>query len=201
MNAVRNMWCNRLLPSCGSTCVLSAFETTLHEPVHDQVTAFCYCNSLQLNKYQSKKSGRGKGEIGLGKGGAKRHHKILRDNIQGITKPAIRGLARRDGVKRNSGLIYEETKGLLNYLENVNRDILTYTEDAKRKPLLHHCCRHRVRFEAPRPNPVRLWWLSCLCDCWSFSRPFSGPLDFSKHFISTWDGVCMDCRDLKSNAR
>lgn len=30
------------------------------------------------------------GGKGLGKGGAKRHRKILRDNIQGITKPAIR---------------------------------------------------------------------------------------------------------------
>ncbi|CAH3187206.1 unnamed protein product [Porites lobata] len=40
-------------------------------------------------------SGRGKGGKGLGKGGAKRHRKILRDNIQGITKPAIRRLARR----------------------------------------------------------------------------------------------------------
>ena len=35
-------------------------------------------------------SGRGKGGKGLGKGGAKRHRKILRDNIQGITKAAIR---------------------------------------------------------------------------------------------------------------
>ena len=52
-------------------------------------------------------SGRGKGGKGLGKGGAKRHRKILRDNIQGITKPAIRRLARRGGVKRISGLIYE----------------------------------------------------------------------------------------------
>ena len=43
-------------------------------------------------------SGRGKGGKGLGKGGAKRHRKILRDNIQGITKPAIRRLARRGGV-------------------------------------------------------------------------------------------------------
>jgi len=34
-------------------------------------------------------SGRGKGEKGLGKGGAKRHRKVLPDNIQGITKPAI----------------------------------------------------------------------------------------------------------------
>jgi len=42
-------------------------------------------------------SGRGKGGKGLGKGGAKRHRKVLRDNIQGITKPAIRRLARRWG--------------------------------------------------------------------------------------------------------
>jgi len=34
-------------------------------------------------------TGRGKGGKGLGKGGAKRHRKVLRDNIQGITKPAI----------------------------------------------------------------------------------------------------------------
>ena len=52
--------------------------------------------------------GRGKGGKGLGKGGAKRHRKVLRDNIQGITKPAIRRLARRGGVKRISGLVYEE---------------------------------------------------------------------------------------------
>ena len=44
----------------------------------------------------------GKGGKGLSKGGAKRHRKILRDNIQGITKPAIRRLARRGGVKRIS---------------------------------------------------------------------------------------------------
>ena len=83
-------------------------------------------------------SGRGKGGKGLGKGGAKRHRKILRDNIQGmslhsdlllalthvrlgITKPAIRRLARRGGVKRISGLIYEETRGVLKiFLENVS---------------------------------------------------------------------------------
>lgn len=58
-------------------------------------------------------SGRGKGGKGLGKGGAKRHRKVLRDNIQGITKPAIRRLARRGGVKRISGLIYEETRSVL----------------------------------------------------------------------------------------
>ena len=83
---------------------------------------------------RAKMSGRGKGGKGLGKGGAKRHRKILRDNIQGITKPAIRRLARRGGVKRISGLIYEETRGVLKvFLENVIRDAVTYTEHAKRK--------------------------------------------------------------------
>ena len=76
----------------------------------------------------------GKGGKGLGQGGAKRHRKVLRDNIQGITKPAIRRLARRGGVKRISGLIYEETRGVLKvFLENVIRDSVTYTEHARRK--------------------------------------------------------------------
>jgi len=76
----------------------------------------------------------GKGGKGLGKGGAKRHRKVLRDNIQGITKPAIRRLGRRGGIKRISGLIYEETRGVLKvFLENVIRDAVTYTEYARRK--------------------------------------------------------------------
>ncbi|CAK8679477.1 unnamed protein product [Clavelina lepadiformis] len=85
--------------------------------------------SAPIQKFLSKTRGKG-----LGKGGAKRHRKVLRDNIQGITKPAIRRLARRGGVKRISGLIYEETRGVLKvFLENVIRDAVTYTEHAKRK--------------------------------------------------------------------
>ncbi|XP_049431046.1 uncharacterized protein LOC125887938 [Epinephelus fuscoguttatus] len=90
--------------------------------------------NLAVVVYSDEMSGRGKGGKGLGKGGAKRHRKVLRDNIQGITKPAIRRLARRGGVKRISGLIYEETRGVLKvFLENVIRDAVTYTEHAKRK--------------------------------------------------------------------
>ena len=80
-------------------------------------------------------SGQGKGGKGLGKGrGAKRRQKILRDPLKAITKPAIRRLARRGGVKRISGLIYEETRCILKvFLENVIRNAVTYTEHAKRK--------------------------------------------------------------------
>jgi histone H4 len=81
-------------------------------------------------------SGRGKVGKGLGKGGAKRHRKVLRDDIQDITKPAIRRLTRRGGVKRISELIYKETRGVLKiFLENVIRDSVTYTEHARRKTI------------------------------------------------------------------
>lgn len=83
-------------------------------------------------------SGQGKGKGGMLKKGAlsmaKRHRRVLRDNIQGITKPAIKRLARRGGVKRISGLVYEETRGILRiFLQNVIHDAVTYTEHARRK--------------------------------------------------------------------
>ena len=98
------------------------------------LTPVLSCETNSKHTQQLIMSGRGKGGKGLGKGGAKRHRKVLRDNIQGITKPAIRRLARRGGVKRISGLIYEETRGVLKiFLENVIRDAVTYTEHARRK--------------------------------------------------------------------
>ena len=79
-------------------------------------------------------SGRGKGGKGLGRGGAVRHRKVLHDSILGVTKPAIRRWARRDGVKRIAGLMYEEVRGVLKvFMENVLRDAITYTEHARRK--------------------------------------------------------------------
>jgi hypothetical protein len=48
----------------------------------------------------------GKGGKG-GKSGLKRHRKILRDNISGITKPAIRRLARTGGTKKLNDIPYE----------------------------------------------------------------------------------------------
>ena len=77
----------------------------------------------------------GKGGKGLGKGGAMRHKRLAsRDNIKGVTNPAIRRLARRGGVKRLSGLIYDETRGALrSFLTGVIRDAVTYTEHARRK--------------------------------------------------------------------
>ena len=49
-----------------------------------------------------------------------KRRKILRDNIIGITKNSIKRLAGRAGVKRISGLVYEEVRGNLTaFLQNV----------------------------------------------------------------------------------
>jgi histone H4 len=75
----------------------------------------------------------GKGGRGIGKSGAKVYRK-LHNNIDGITKPAIRRLARRGGVKRISNLIYQETRVVLKvFLESIIKDAVTYTEHARRK--------------------------------------------------------------------
>ncbi|NWZ27616.1 H4 protein, partial [Asarcornis scutulata] len=82
-------------------------------------------------------SSRGKGGKGLGKGDAKWHRKVLRNNIQGITKLAIWRLALCSGVKCISWLIYEETRSVLKFfLENMIRDTVTCTEHAKRKTVM-----------------------------------------------------------------
>ncbi|XP_078415344.1 histone H4-like [Cetorhinus maximus] len=79
-------------------------------------------------------SGRGKGGKCLGKGGAKWHWEVLRDNIQGISKHAICRLAHRGDVKHTSGLIHQETHGVLKaFLENIIWDPITYTDHAKCK--------------------------------------------------------------------
>ncbi|XP_041039298.1 histone H4-like [Carcharodon carcharias] len=100
-------------------------------------------------------SGRGKGGKGLGKGGAKRHHKVLHDNTQGIAKPAIPQPDSAWQGQADLGFPYEfprmkvlldvwklsplvsalpETRGVLKvFLENVIGDAVTYAEHAKRK--------------------------------------------------------------------
>ena len=79
-------------------------------------------------------NGAGRGKVGLGKGGARRHRRILRDNINGVTKAAIRKLARRGGVKRINALVYDMTRQTLkSWLHNVIRDTVEYTEYGRRK--------------------------------------------------------------------
>ena len=65
---------------------------------------------------------------------AGRHRMVLRDPIQGITKPAITRIANRAGCKRLSGLIYEETRGIaLVRMEKIVKAAVVYTENAGRQ--------------------------------------------------------------------
>ncbi|KAL2044334.1 hypothetical protein N7G274_003039 [Stereocaulon virgatum] len=83
--------------------------------------------------------GRGKGKAGLGgkglgKGGLKRHRKIVRDSVRGITKGDIRRLARRGGVKRISGTIYDEVRqAMIARLKLILHDCTAYVQHSNRK--------------------------------------------------------------------
>ncbi|KAG9553159.1 hypothetical protein KCU71_g9201, partial [Aureobasidium melanogenum] len=80
------------------------------------------------------KTATGVGGKGLGKSTAKRHRKILRDNIKGITKGSIRRLARRGGVKRISATIYDEVRfALKDRLKTLLQDICAILECTARK--------------------------------------------------------------------
>ena len=63
----------------------------------------------------------------------KRQKKTVGSGIRGITKPAIRRLARRGGVKRIAGVLFDEARAVLkSFVEGVVRDAVTYTEHGKR---------------------------------------------------------------------
>jgi histone H4 len=61
---------------------------------------------------------------------------LLRENIKGVTNPAIRRLARRGGVKRISAPVYEDSRKVLKkFLDDVIRDAITYAEHGRRKTI------------------------------------------------------------------
>merc|ERR1719331_949417 len=75
-----------------------------------------------------------KGEFVKKPFGKQRIQKLEDSTLHGITKPAIRRLARRGGVKRISRPIYDEIRNELRlFLESTLRDATTYCEHAKRK--------------------------------------------------------------------
>ncbi len=96
----------------------------------------------------------------------------------GITKPAIRRLARRGGVKRISGLIYEETRGVLKiFLENVRRSSVSSIDYSLTWPPPDHprlCNIHRTREAQDCHRPRRrlrsqairahIIWFRCIED-------------------------------------
>lgn len=64
----------------------------------------------------------------------KKHRKIFRDSIQGITKASLTKLTRKAGIYRINGLIYEELRGIIKvYLENLIRDVINITLYKRKK--------------------------------------------------------------------
>lgn len=66
----------------------------------------------------------------------KRSHKLVKDPFLGLTRPSIRRLARRGGVKRLSADVYDHMREICKiYLENILQRTIIYTEHARRKTI------------------------------------------------------------------
>ena len=75
--------------------------------------------------------------MGLGKNGAKRHRKVLHNNIYDITKSMIYHWARHGGINCISDVIYKETKGVLEiFLENMICDATNFIKHARCKTMI-----------------------------------------------------------------
>ena len=85
-----------------------------------------YREKVALDVEGASKKAKGKGK---GKGGMKRLQNILKDSIHDICKAAFCRMARRGGVMRISGNIYEEVRGILKtFLEEVIKDIVIFCQ-------------------------------------------------------------------------
>lgn len=83
---------------------------------------------------------------GEAKSSTKRLKKVVSNSVRGVTQPAIRRLARRAGIKRISGLLYDEVRGVLkSFVESVVRDSIAFTESARRKSVLPSDVVHALR--------------------------------------------------------
>ena len=72
-----------------------------------------------------------------GKGMMMRHRRVLRDNILGITKPGIRRLCRRAGIKRIAGTLYEHMRQWLRtFLTKTLLATSTLAQHSRRKTIM-----------------------------------------------------------------
>ena len=73
---------------------------------------------------------------GIGVGSARRHRRVLRDTIQGITKDAIQRIAFKASVKSLSGLMYEELRSVMKvWLDDVIRVAHIYSRHYRKKTI------------------------------------------------------------------
>nr|POE72316.1 histone h4 [Quercus suber] len=152
------------------TCIQTTVPNTRHRAI-----AIAMPPSGKPSLVRSTFSIHGKG---LGKSiPGKRHRKVLKDNIQGITKPAIRRLARRGGVKRISADIYDQMRAVVKTrLEVVSLDRHVKAGSDRNayrsaEPKDCHCARRGLRIEETRSDHLRagrwIWLHKRILSSWA----------------------------------
>ena len=100
---------------------------------------------LKMSKTNSTKT-----NLGLPQTQTKR--RLIRYSIDGITKADIKRLARRSGVKRISGLVYREVRGVLKvYLENLVRKSIDIMSHGRLRTLKEIHVREALQFDGITP--------------------------------------------------
>ena len=75
-----------------------------------------------------------KGKSSATKGSSKRMKKLVKGGGNGVSRGAIRRLARRAGAKRLSGLVYDEARSAIkSFVTSTVNGAVAYTEHARRK--------------------------------------------------------------------
>jgi histone H3/H4 len=87
-------------------------------------------------KRSAKKQSLKKRKHSFGLKSQKKHGIVYRDNIQGITKPALIRLMRRAGISTQSGLVYEELRGIMKvFLEKLLKDAVEHMSHDRRRTM------------------------------------------------------------------
>jgi len=120
---------------CRCGCIVCLFLLNFNEIITPRAWNHILdnVNSKQLPPFRSTMA---KGKSGDAKGSSKRLKKVIRDSSKSIARPAVRRLARRAGVKRVSGLLYDEVRGVIkSFVEVVVRDSIAFAEHSRRKTI------------------------------------------------------------------
>jgi histone H3 len=132
----------------------------------------------------------------------KKRQAVIRDSIQGITKPAIQRLFKIAGVVRIKGLVYEEVRGILRvYLENIINDSVASMEYDRRVTLYRQDLEAALKIDgfflgAGLSSKSKATIKSC-----NLSKPIKTPSETDKrHRFKNGTVALRDIRKLQKNS-
>ena len=74
--------------------------------------------------------------------------RFLKNNIQGLTRPALKRLGRKAGAKRIGGDVYDEVReAVKNFMDDLIKKSIIFTEHSKRKTVNEYDVKEALRIK------------------------------------------------------